>query len=176
MEKRIIIALQVIAIALVAYFGITMSQCKKAEENGITKFDLDSVAEVTATKGARFCFAHDKATYQTTGQKMINADGWCFIQGTSSVGANIQVLLKEKISNPNATAECYKLPTKTYIRREVTPYFHDGTNYDHCGFRASVEGKDFDFAHMQYEIWLLYSIGNTQYVINTGKVLEPAKE
>lgn len=132
----------------------------------IRKIDVKDIPELTSDEGAWLNL--DNAYYEN--QKLI-INGWFVIQGRETNPVSMHVLLGE-----SGGGEYYELPTAIVTREDVTAYFNDNINYDNSGFSVAVNFREFDLKSSTYEIFLLYTIGDEEYIIRSNNVITSESE
>lgn len=102
----------------------------------------------------------------------VSVNGWVALTSKEAKKVSIYVVLRD-----TADGAYYQLPTAVIERPDVTAYLNDpsespnGTptnyNYSHSGFRVdSGEWNSLNSKGNQYDLYILYEINNTAYLID----------
>ena len=161
--------LGIIGIALLCAFLVF-------HEKRTTKLDPDFMEAVTVVTPSEEMRVHIDSfeTWNTWKPGVgVSVNGWVALTSVEAKKVSIYIVLKDKTDG-----SYYKLPTAVIERPDVTTYLNDpaespnGTptnyNYSHSGFRVNTgEWNSLNPNGSQYDLYILYEINNTPYLIDT---------
>lgn len=94
--------------------------------------------------------------------------GWFLRQGEEIRNVTLRIVLKN-----TRTGQYFVIPTSMQLREDVTAYFADGHDYDHCGFTAAIPyGTAVNPDADDYALYVWYTLNGDSRLISLETTLQ----
>ena len=125
--------------------------------------------DVTMVEGEEYKFSVDAISYK--GDQKYNdlkVSGWGIWKGHDSKNIDVAVVLKKE-----GTHEYYKMPTQKNENCLAEVNQADGIDYTQSGFFMNIMQDDvIDTSKFDYDIYIMYSENNKDYLLSTGSSIK----
>ena len=157
-EKRLISCLFCIALVLVL---IVVKICAMWEMRVKTR-DLAEYKAINPTNVEYLLERNEFTLNKQDNKNHIFIDGWIAAYGMNSAPVKIQVAIYEDYN------KAYVLPTEVSSRDDVNDAMEDGYDHEWSGFSTHIICPDYiNIEDGTYMVSIIYTIGDTEYIINT---------
>ena len=163
-SKKFIMSFMIVMIAVIICICIFMS----CHEMRIKVIDVSEYE--TETDNIQFKVKKAKIKKRKSEISSVEISGWCVKKGVPTNNIAMHVLLK------NSEGIYYILPTYISADQEVTGKINDGINYDNSTFNVSLLNVNKLSAKDKYELFLLYEIEDSSYLVSLDKKIKVKKD
>lgn len=140
-------------------------------EKRIITVNVSEIPDANQKEGLTYSVEEASYVLDPYTGNVLTIKGWCIIRGLEPRPVAIHVLLMD-----TETKKYFQLPTAIEKREDITAKFNDGINYDNCGYKVSINSSKLNLNNKQYEVNILYEIGQETLLVETGRLLTPEQE